>query len=427
MLKGDGFYVMSGFYANLRPSGGLRFSAKEGDASVLRMLAACRTRPTPERVGILRRWADGRDPRAALDQAFARAESVAIPPNPEQTGFDPGFPKLGSQKVLKVLEKVPENRAWIVRAMENTARRYGRRLPVDPVTAAAGLFSFLCREVSYWEADAFPLEAMATLENRYDWTFATDAWSLREQLRREASAVDRAWRMIRALSDRGPLLVILNEAAPRDYMTCRLPPWAALFNGPAEGCGLPALLYTGLKISSSEHRTPLAGHPEGAALQTAVGLAGALGRRPVVVDFSRRRFPRSFLRICRFAERIGWGIRPVGKVLRSEGDRLPEPKSPRGLPRMSGAPTITLMDPWPVSDPDIAAALRPEARERFGGPPATKPWQDDRVGARVEFEAGADGVYRPVSTPWIVPVLGGWMRADHLCKSRIARFVRVEA
>lgn len=309
--------------------------------------------------------------------------------------------------------------------MAKTARQYGLKIPDDPVAAAAELLSFLYREVSCREADAFPLEAMATLENRYDWTFETDARSLREQLRREAAAVERAWRMIRGLAVRGPLLVILNEATPRDYLTCRLPPWASMFPDLDDGCERPVLLYTGLKIASSEHRAPLEGSPEGAALERAVTLAGALGRRPVVVDFSRRRFPRSFLRICRFAARVGWGVRPVGKVRRTAGADLPGPKSPHGLPRILGTPCVVLMDPWPVSDSEILAGLGPDTRKKFSGPPATKPWQDDRIGARVEVEAGTDGVYRPAFMPWIVPVLGGWMRADHLFKSRLARHVRI--
>lgn len=344
---------------------------------------------------------------------------------PERSGFDPGYPRLGPREASAFLKKRPRNRAWVVRAMAKTARRYGLKIADDPVAAAAEILSFLYREVSCRAADAFSLEAMATLENRYDWTFETDARSLEEQLRREAAAVERAWRMIRDLAARGSLLVILNEATPRDYMTCRLPSWASMFSGPDDDSEHPVLLFTGLKISSSEHRAPLEDSPEGAALKKAVGLAGVLGRQPVVVDFSRRRFPRAFLRICRFAGRIGWGVRPAGKVLRTEGVDLPGPKSSRGLPRIAGFPDVVLMDPWPVSDPDITAGLSPEVREKFSGPPATKPWQDDRIGARVEVEAGADGVYRPAFTPWIVPALGGWMRADHLFKSRLARHVRI--
>jgi hypothetical protein len=375
---------------------------------------------------MLRRFAGGSNPRAILDRAFLRTESVPLPPDPGRTGFDPGYPKIGSSQAAAVLEQRPRNRAWIGRAIAASARRYGLKISPDPAAAADDLLSFLCREVSFWEADAFPLEAMGALENRYDWTFDTDAWSMREQLRREASAVNRAWRMIRGLAEDGPLLVVLNEATPRDYLTCRVPPWTSVFTGPDHDRTCPVLLYTGLKISSSEHRTPLATGPEGAALRKAVGTAWSLGRRVVVVDFSRRRFPRAFLRICRFAGEAGWGIMPVGKIRRIAGNDLPDnPKSPRGLPGIVGAPNIILMDPWPVSDPQIMAGLSDSVRGQFSGIPVTKPWQDDRIGARVEVEADSDGVYRPAFTPWIVPVLGGWMRADHLFKSRLARFVRL--
>lgn len=390
----------------------------------LRMLAACSTRPTPERVQAVSGVPAGKNPRKALDQAFAVTESVTIPPDPEGEGFDPDVPRISRREARHILSRRHRNRAWILRSIHAAARRFGIRPAGDPVDAAAGLLSFLCRETSWWEADAFPLEAMGTLENRYGWTYASDAWSLREQLSREAQAVDRAWRTIGGLARRERLLLVLNESTPRDYLTCRLPAWAARFAAPDRGRGVPVLLYTGAKISSSEHRSPLAGRPEGAALQKAVSLARDLGRLAVIVDFSRRRFPRAFLRISRFARQVGWGVRPIGKVRRSAGSDLPGPKSPRGLPRIQGSPTIALLDPWPISDPDIASRITAEARAAFCTPPATKPWQDDRIGARVELEASEDGVYRPVFTPWIVPALGGWMRADHLFQSRLARFVR---
>jgi hypothetical protein len=390
------------------------------------MLAACRTRATPERIRAVIECRAAGSPREIIDRAFARAESVTIPPDPGRTGFDPGAPKFNDREALAILAGRPRNRAWILRAMAAAARRFDLKIAADPA-AAPELLAFLLREVSFWEADAFPLEAMADLENRYPWTFDTDAWSLREQLRREASAVSRAWRMIRGLAERERLFVILNESTPRDYLTCRLPGWAARFTGPDAGRQRPVLLHTGLKVSSSEHRAELAGSPEGTSLAEAVALAESLGRRPVIVDFSRRRFPRSFLRICRFARQVGWGVRPVGKAgADSAAGGLPGPKSPRGLPRLSGAPAVVLLDPWPVSDPEILAGLSDRVRGRCCGVPAAKPWQDDRIGARIEVEAGPDGVYRPSFVPWIVPALGGWMRADHLFKSRLARFVRFQ-
>ena len=39
------------------------------------------------------------------------------------------------------------------------------------------------------------------------------------------------------------------------------------------------------------------------------------------------------------------------------------------------------------------------------------------------MEADSEGVYRPISEPWVVPVLGGWARTDDLFKSRLARFL----
>jgi hypothetical protein len=390
------------------------------------MLRACRTRATPERVSAVIHCRALGTTREVIDRAFAQAEAVTLPQDPERFGFDPEVPRIGAREAQAVLEGRPENRAWVLRTTAVAARSFGLTIPPD--TASAGeLPRLLARKASFWEADAFPLEAMQTLENRYAWTFETDAWSLREQLRRESPVVAAAWRRIRHLADRARLLVIPNESTPRDYLTCRLPAWAEHFTGPEAGRECPVLLYAGLKISSSEHREALAGSPEGAALSAAISQAAALDRRPVIVDFSRRRFPRSFLRICRFARDAGWGVAPVGKVRAEAPAGLPGPKSPRGLPWMPGSPAVLLMDPWPVSDPKILPGLSAGFRERFGGCPETKPWQDDRIGARVEVEAGADGVYRPAAMPWIVPTLGGWMRTDHLFQSRLARFVRLPA
>ncbi|MFW6374500.1 MAG: hypothetical protein ACOC3W_12465 [Thermodesulfobacteriota bacterium] len=309
--------------------------------------------------------------------------------------------------------------------MNRERKRFGLTLSEDLVVAADQLLTYLVQEVSFWEADAFPLDAMAALPNRYGWTFSTDAWSLREQLRREAGVIRRAWRDLWMLSEDAPLLVILNESAPTDYMTCSLPPNAGIWNGRIQPNDPPVLLYTGLKIASSEHRDPLAGTPEGDRLAQAVAMAQKLRRRPVLLDFSRRRFPRSFLRVCRFARQAGWRIRPFGKVRgrTRTREKLPEPKSPRGLPPLSGDPVLHLFDPWPISDPEIVRNLDHQTRIAFCKSPPTKPWQDDRIGARTELEADADGVYRPVSDPWVVPALGGWVRTDDLFKSRLARFL----
>ena len=395
----------------------------ETDSTIREALSAHRTRPTPERVCALASLGIAAIDRSVIDHAFAACESVCIPSDPLRSGFDPACPRLPPEMVQSSLENNPENRRWLARALTRKAEQLGLGLSEDPLKAADQLLTYLVQEVSLWETDAFPLEAMATLPNRYGWTFSTDAWSLREQLRREARVVRRAWRDIFYMAEGGPLLVILNESAPTDYMTCSLPPNADIWNGRIHSEDLPVLLYTGLKIASSEHRDSLAGTPEGDGLAQAVGVARALRRRPVLLDFSRRRFPRSFLRVCRFARQAGWRIRPFGKVRGRPRGKLPEPKSPRGLPPLSGDPVLHLYDPWPISDPEIVRNLDHQTRAAFCKSPPTKPWQDDRIGARTELEADSDGVYRPVSDPWVVPALGGWARTDDLFKSRLARFL----
>lgn len=396
-------------------------------------LLAHRTRPAPERIRALSEYGISPVTRKVLDDAFAVCESVTIPSDPFRDGFDPDCSRLAPDAVRSVLEKNPDNRRWLTRAFKRQSDRFGlslrdEALKDDPLKAADSFFTYLLEEVSFWEADAFPLEAMADLPNRYGWTFSTDAWSLREQLRREARVVRGAWRDIWSLAEKGPLLVILNERAPTDYMTSAVPSGAAIWNGDHPSQDSPVLLHIDVKIASSEHRDPLAGTPEGMCLERALTLARKLDRLPVLLDFSRRRFPRAFLRVCRFARNIGWGIVPLGK-LRGRGrgrETLPGPKSSHGLPRISGDPILHLLDPWPISDSNIVADLDETVRAAYCKSPGTKPWQDDRIGARAEMEADADGAYRPVSEPWVVPVPGGWVRADELFKSRLARFLRFE-
>ncbi len=395
----------------------------ETDSRIREALLDHQTRPNPERMDALREFKRSKISRNNLDQAFAACESVSIPSDPLQAGFDPACPRLDADTVRSVLEDNPENRRWLSQVMNRERKRFEPTLSEDLVVAADQLLTYLAQAVSFWEADAFPLEAMAELPNRYGWTFSTDAWSLREQLRREAQVVRRAWRDIFNLSKEGPLQVILNERAPTDYMTCSIPPEAGIYHEKTKSDDLPVLLYTGLKIASSEHRDPLAGTPEGDRLEQAVAVARELNRRPVLLDFSRRRFPRAFLRVCRFARQAGWRIRPFGKVRSRTREKLPGPKSSRGLPPISGDPVLYLYDPWPISDPEIIQNLDPKARATLCKSPRTKPWQDDRIGARTEMEAGSDGVYRTVSEPWVVPVLGGWARIDDLFKSRLARFL----
>ncbi len=415
----------TGISAVLHSAGkfGKRGGAAEPKVEIRKILLSYNTRPTPERIHALADFGNAAIDRNAMDQAFSASESVTIPSNPLDSGFDPACPRLDLDTVQSALENNPDNRRWLARALTRKAEQLGLNLCEDFLKAADQLLSYLLQEASFWEADAFPLDAMAELPNRYGWTFSTDAWSLREQLRREAGVIRRAWRDLRMLAEEDPLLVILNESAPTDYMICSMPLGAAIWNGRPEPEGPPVLLYTGLKIASSEHRAPLAGTPEGDGLEQAVAVARELYRRPVLLDFSRRRFPRAFLRVCRFARQAGWRIRPFGKVRGRTREKLPGPKSPRGLPPLSGDPVLHLYDPWPISDPEIVRNLDHQTRSAFCKSPPTKPWQDDRIGARTELEADADGVYRTVSDPWVVPALGGWARTDDLFKSRLARFL----
>ncbi|MCP4349704.1 MAG: hypothetical protein GY795_29845 [Desulfobacterales bacterium] len=394
-------------------------------------LESHKTLPTPERVTILAKEYPGKNSREILDKAFELSESVKIPADPLITGFDPDCPRLSPEKVTTALKQVPKNREWIRKITDRSARRYSLKLPNDPLIAAEKLFYHLSKNVSYWEADAFPLNAMMELENRYNWTFSTDAWSLREQLRREAEVVSQAWKNLLAMSAAHPLLVILNEKTPTDYFTCTIPHGVSVINKQEtflhadnrnESC--PIILLTGIKISSSEHRDPLEHTSEGDEFKKAVNFAQKLGRCPVLLDLSRRRFPRSFMRVSRFCNNTGWGIDPKGKVFDPGSAQIPGPKSSQGFAPANGNPKIILFDPWPVSDPEIVSALTQKEQNKFCRIPQTKPWQDDRIGARTEMEANENGVYRVTARAWVVPALGGWMRVDKLFKSRLARFVK---
>ncbi len=394
-------------------------------------LESHRTLPAPERVSILAKQYPGESSRDILDKAFELSESVRIPADPLTTGFDPDCPRLGSEEVTEALKQVPGNLEWVRRMMGHAAGRYGLKLSGDPLIAAEKLFCYLCRNVSYWEADAFPLDAMMELENQYDWTFSTDAWSLREQLKREAEVINYAWKNLFAMSAGCPLLVILNETTPTDYFTCSLPRGVSVINKketslPANGRNgdCPIILLTGIKISSSEHRDPLEDSSEGDELEKAVNFAQKTGRCPVLLDFSRRRFPRSFMRVSRFCSNAGWGIDPKGKVFDPGSAQIPGPKSSQGFAPINGNPKIILFDPWPVSDPRIVSSLTQKEQNNFCRLPQTKPWQDDRIGARTEMEADKNGVYRVTSRSWVVPALGGWMRVDKLFRSRLARFIK---
>ncbi len=313
--------------------------------------------------------------------------------------------------VREALAESPENRRWLVRSLRRAACRQKAAFDPDPIRAARRLFA-----ENRTGSDGFVAEALWDLPNRYPWTFAPETENLMDQLRREADVVVRAWETLDELAREGPVTVILNERAPTDYFTCARPAGSHRIR-----------LVTGVKIASSEHRDPLLGTPEGAPLIRAVTDAAGEGRRPVLLDFSRRRFPRAFLRVARLADRIGWGIIPLGKVSDPPNRDLPEPKSPRGIPPRPGTPALTLFDPWPVSDPDILSGMDPEDRAAFGGSPRSKPWQDDRIGARAEMEMGEDGRYRTVSLAWVLPTPDGWTRADAAFRELMADCLRKAA
>jgi len=282
----------------------------------------------------------------------------------------------------------------------------------------------LVRLLSAADAERFAWAAMARLPNRYPWTYTPGGASLDAVLRREARIVRRAWTRLLREARRGPLLAILNATTPTDYLTAALPGGAVLWHPKQPPAKTPVLVLTGLKIASSEHREPLDGSPEGDGLTVAVAAATALNRRPVFVDFSRRRFPRSFLRAARFAERRGWGLDPWDKVREDRVRQLPGPKSVRGIPPRPGRPVLSLFDPWPLCDPAMMGHRLPEDAAPHCDPNFQKPWQDDRVGARIELEADALGIYRPVSRPWIMPTPGGWTGLDVLFRRRLARHLR---
>ncbi len=328
--------------------------------------------------------------------------------------------------MLSILNEYPANRVWIQDCLYRFSSAYGLPLKGDIIHDARILLNFLYKDISTWEADSFPLDCMAYLKNRYGWTFRSNAWSLREQLRQEAVIIIKSWNTLFKMAKEQPLLFIINERAPNDYFTSFLPKGAALFSDIDSNNDSPVLIYQGVKISSSEYRVALNETLEGEKLNSAMKLAQRLDRRPVLCDFSRRRFPRSFLRVAEFALENNFGIFPMGKLFDHAADRIPEAKSASGFPVIKGncTLTLTLFDPWPVSDPEITKRLSEQDKKNFCHVPLTKPWQDDRIGARVEMELDENGIYKVASKPWVVPVMGrGWMRVDTLFKSRLGRFL----
>ncbi len=389
-------------------------------------LLSIKTRPFPERVATLVKNGFTPFTRKRADMLFARCENLSLTPPFNPLDFDPYFPRVPDQEVEDILNTNPDNRLWIETGLQNLAHAYGQSLSGEILPDARWMLNFLSAEISTWEADSFPLDCMALLENRYGWTFSSRAWSLREQLRQESRVIQNGWKVLLRFALQSPILLILNQMAPVDYFTAHIPAKAAIFSKKKEPANKDILIYSDIKIASSEHRLPLEGRPEGRDLSRALALARSLDRVPVLCDLSRRRFSRAFLRAGRFARQKKIGIVPLGKVLDSDAAEIPGPKSARGFPVIQGSRPLHLFDPWPISDPAIMAGLSAPEKSRFCHPPFTKPWQDDRIGARREKEMNENGSYKIISRPWVVPVLGGWMRVDELFKSRLGRFLNAK-
>lgn len=340
------------------------------------------------------------------------------------------------EAALLALEKEPENLKWLRDQLLLTTKEYdlcfspgfgtepeigGKQISPEKIIIESENLLRRLMEKSRRKAETFPAEALWRLPNRYPWTFSGGSGSLETQLREETRVIRRTWKWLHRISDRFRLLIIPNETTPTDYLIGTLPKWCALADEGRDDAR--ALLLRGVKIASSEHRVPLEETPEGRTLSQAMKKAFDCRRVPLLIDFSRRRFPRAFLRVWRFARNMGWGINPIEKVQGRAGSRAPGAKSPRGLPPLPGAPTLLLLDPWPISDPKIISGLRPDIRTRFCGIPETKPWQDDRIGARREMEMDENGIYRFQKEPWVVPTLSGWIRADLLFRNLLRSFL----
>ncbi|MFV9646333.1 MAG: hypothetical protein ACNYWU_10975, partial [Desulfobacterales bacterium] len=170
--------------ATYLPEASKKYSSEHSGA--VNALRANGTRPVPERIEALTKLCHGNYHRENLDFAFAATEFVKLPNTPENADFDSGWPRLTNNDVISALLEMPNNEQWIRSVVNRTATRHNLSLNDDLITDAEMLLKFLSQEISYWEADSLPLDAMMDLKNRYGWTFTSDAWSLREQLRREA-------------------------------------------------------------------------------------------------------------------------------------------------------------------------------------------------------------------------------------------------
>lgn len=393
---------------------------------LIKQLLANGTRATPERIQALSKFSKESYNRKLLDDVFSISESVSLPANPETANFDPGFPRLTNPEICSILNRNPENKRWLQETFRRVAHHHDISIDKDIISTGNQLLTYLTTKVSYWEADSFPLDAMTDLRNRYDWTFQTDAWSLREQLRREANVIFRGWIDLFELTRSSRLFVILNQCTPTDYFCSFLPKGVSLFRKDTVQTDKKILLYTDLKISSSEHRILLEHTVEGKDLETAMKIAAQLERIPVLCDFSRRRFSRAIMRATRFAVQKKWGIKPLGKMFDPQSTCIPEAKSANGFAQTPGEPQLMLFDPWPISDNKIIPKLPPQIKPFLNQQPQTKPWQDDRIGARRELEMNDTGMYQENSESWVVPALGGWMRVNHVFQSRLARFLSIK-
>ncbi len=396
---------------------------RDKHTSLIEQLLSNGTRPTPERIEALSEVSNESFNRKLLDEVFSISECVSLPETHEKANFDPGYLRLTHSEISSVLSRSPENQRWLQETFRRVTQQHNISVDKDIISTGNQLLTFLSTNVSYWEADSFPLDAMTDLTNRYDWTFQSDAWSLREQLKREANVIYKGWIDLLKLAENSPLFVLLNQRTPTDYFCSFLPKGVSHYRKDTFQTNKKILLYTDLKISSSEHRVLLEHTGEGKELETAIQIASQLGRIPVLCDFSRRRFSRALMRATRFAAYKNWGIKPLGKMFDPNATDIPEAKSPHGFAQTSGDPLLMLFDPWPISDKQIITQLLPEMDKFLNQEPQTKPWQDDRIGARCELEMNATGTYQKDSESWIVPVLGGWMRVDHLFQSRLARFL----
>lgn len=410
-------------YGSFFPEASEKYRSEYG--SLIEQLLDNGTRPTPERIEALLKIPEKKLSRKLLDEAFSKSESLPLPETSENVDFDPGYTRLTESSVRLQLNRNPENKRWLQLIFRKFCKRHNLFEDQDIVRCGNRILENLVAHVSYWEADSFPLDAMMELQNRYDWTFQSDVWSLREQLRMEADVIYRGWIELLMLARSVPLFVILNQCTPVDYFCSFLPKGVLLDQGENTRPEERILLFNDLKIASSEHRVLLEETREGSELEVAVQRAVQLGRMPVLCDCSRRRFPRAIMRAARFAVHKGWGIRPLGKMFDPASPGIPEAKSSTGFARITGNPVLTLFDPWPISDNRIVPQLPPEMERYFNQQPQTKPWQDDRIGARSEREMDHTGTYQKDSESWVVPVLGGWMRVDHVFQSRMARFLSI--